>query len=128
MAMQETCCARSQWGRNNVAIDWSRDEQSVVTFGRLYLNTLAPTRNYTPPASKLTSISRLFTGPFDELDEGVASVTLAYVVLHPPDAGLPTDSVVDIDEGGRRESLTDAPELGAVNGASRFDAAVSRDR
>jgi hypothetical protein len=42
-----------------VAVGWSREEGSVVTFGRLHLNTLSPTRNYTPPGSKVTWMSRL---------------------------------------------------------------------
>ena len=59
MAMRRTCWALdpNEGGRNDVA-DWSRDEHSVVTFGRLYLNTLAPTRNYMP-VSKMTWTSRL---------------------------------------------------------------------
>ena len=36
-----------------------RTKANVVTFGRLYLNTLSPTRYYTPPASKVTWMSRL---------------------------------------------------------------------
>jgi hypothetical protein len=31
-----------------VTVDRPRDEQRVVTFGRLYLNSLTPTRNLTP--------------------------------------------------------------------------------
>jgi hypothetical protein len=42
-----------------VTVGWSQDDRNVVTFGRLYLNTLAPTRNYTPPTSKVTWTSRL---------------------------------------------------------------------
>jgi hypothetical protein len=41
-----------------VSVDWSRDEHSVVTFGRLYLNSLTPTRNLTPPVSKASWRSR----------------------------------------------------------------------
>lgn len=35
-----------------MTLDWSRDEQRVVTFGRLYLNTLIPTRNAGPRARR----------------------------------------------------------------------------
>jgi hypothetical protein len=42
-----------------VTVGWFQNDRDVVTFGRLYLNTLAPTRNDTPPASKVTWTSRL---------------------------------------------------------------------
>ena len=49
----EPACRRAMLGGA------SQYERNVVTFGRLYLNTFAPTRYYTPPASKLTWMSRL---------------------------------------------------------------------
>ena len=63
-----------------MAVGWSQDDGHVVTFGRLYLHTLAPTRDCAPPASKATSLARLVWG-LSTRAEGVASVTMAYVLL-----------------------------------------------
>jgi hypothetical protein len=41
-----------------VSIRWPEDERSVVTFGRLYLNSLSPTRSFPPHARGAGSISR----------------------------------------------------------------------
>jgi hypothetical protein len=52
-------CERARPGDTLDAGRYIAMGRTVVTFGRLYLSTLVPTRDYTPPASKVTWISRL---------------------------------------------------------------------
>ena len=96
---------------------WPHDERNVVTFGRLHLNTLSPTRNLTASA-KATWTSRCVSAVWSyrrsrrnrmninrskvsKRDDGVRGT-------HHPDAGLPSDSArVGLDESQREASLAD---------------------
>ena len=140
-----------------MTVGWSQDERRVVTFGRLYLHTvlqpgisrllqhlgkyavrrphrhcgvegIADISPYGPRVFQAKS-----TGFPERLtDENVVKRDDGFRGAHPPDTDLPTDSnAVDIDEGRRQASLTDAsgsPPSTGYQGLTSDRQEIAKDR